>query len=129
MSGILTMLLLTDRASVLRALEDPELDADLRTLIGQRSQQLGRSIKLFVVQGGDTSDIINGALGFVITGDHADVDDYDMIQDHGLWFEVIFDTKAGQPFRVFVENGPGTELGIHSLCLVHFWPAEEDRQG
>lgn len=122
------MLSFTDRASVLRVLEDPELDADLRTLIGQRSQQLGQSIKLFVVQGGDTPDIINAALGFVITGDHADVDDYDGIQDHGLWFEVIFDTKAGQPFRVFVENGPGTELGIHSLCLVHFWPSDEESQ-
>lgn len=120
------MLSLTDQASVLSALEDPELDADLRTLIGHRFQQLGRSTRLFVVQGGDTSDVINAALGFAITGDDADVEDYDGIQDHGLWFEVIFDTKAGQPYRVFVENGPGTELCIHSLCLAHFWPADEE---
>ena len=113
------MLSLTDRASVLRVLEDPDFDADLRVLIGQRSQQSGHSTKLFVIQGGDTPDVINAALGFSITGHHADVDDYDGIQDHGLWFEVIFDTKAGKPFRVFVENGPGTELGIHYLCLTH----------
>ena len=113
------MLSFTDRASVLRALEDLQLDDDLRSLIGHRSQQLGHSTKLFVVQGGDTPEVINAALGFLITGDHADVDDYDRIQDHGLWFEVIFDTKAGQPFRVFVDNGPGTELGIHYLCLTH----------
>ena len=100
------MLSLTDRASVLRALEDPELDADLKTLI-----ELRDSTNLFVVEGGDTAEVINTALGFVIT------DNYDWIQDHGLWFEIAYGD-----IHIFVENGPGTELGIHCLCLSHFWP-------
>lgn len=100
------MLSLTDRASVLRALEDPELDADLRNLIGQRD-----STNLFVVQGGDTAEVINAALGFAIT------ESYDWIQDHGLWFEIAYGA-----IRILVENGPGTELSIHCLCLSHFWP-------
>lgn len=100
------MLSLNDRASVLRALEDPELDPDLRTLI-----ELSDSTKLFVVQGGDTAEVINAALGFAIT------ENYDRLEDHGLWFEIAYDT-----IRIFVENGPGTELGIHCLCLSHFWP-------
>lgn len=131
------MLTLTDRASVSRALSDTTLDLDLRALIGLRAWQLhveqgrpiGTGFRLVVVQGGDTPDVINTALGFAITGARAEGHSYDWIEDHGLFFEVAYGSDDGGLTRVFVENGPGTELGIHSLCLAHFWPADEERQG
>lgn len=118
------MLCLTDRASLASALNNPDLDLDLRVLIGLRARLLDDDTKLFVVQGGDTPEVINAALGFCITGDQAEEPSYDSIEDHGLWFEI------GQgSTRIFVENGPSTELGIHYLCLSHFWPTDEERQG
>ncbi|MGV9006329.1 MAG: hypothetical protein ACOH1H_06295 [Brevundimonas sp.] len=127
------MLSLTDCASVSRALSDTTLDLDLRALIGLRAWQLhveqgrplGSGFRLIVVQGGDTPDVINTTLGFAITGDQADGSSYDWIDDHGLWFEVAYRTEGEALTRVFVENGPGTELGIHALCLTHFWPDGE----
>lgn len=130
------MLMLTDRASVLRALSDTTLDLDLRALIGLRAWQLqieegrpiGTGFRLIVVQGGDTLDVIKTALGFPITGDRAEEPSYDWIEDHGLWFEISYGADGEALTRVFVENGPGTELGIHSLCLAHFWPDDAEQQ-
>ena len=110
------MISLNDRASIASALNDPDLDPDLRVLIALRAGQLNDDTKLFIVQGGDTPEVINAALGFAITGDQAEEPSYDWIEDHGRWFEIAYDTV-----RIFVENGPGTELGIHYLCLSHFW--------
>lgn len=129
------MLSLTDRASVSRALSDTTLDLNLRALIGLRAWQLhiergrplGAGFRLIVVQGGDTPDVINTALGFAITGDQAEGPSYDSIEDHGLWFEVAYGIEGEPLTRVFVENGPGTEWGIHHLCLSHFWPIGEGR--
>ena len=116
----LTMPSLTNRASMESALNDPDLDPDLRVLLALRAGPLSDDVKLFVVQAGDTPEVINEALGFCITGDQAEEPSYDSIEDHGLWFEI------GQgSTRIFVENGPGTELGIHYLCLSHFWPDGE----
>lgn len=131
------MLTLTDRASVSRALSDTTLDLDLRALIGLRAWQIqveqgrpiGTGFRLIVVQGGDTPDVINTALGFPITGDRADEQGHDWIEDHGLWFEISYGADGEALTRVLVENSPGTELGIHHLCLAHFWPAEEEREG
>ena len=114
------MLSVTDCASIASALDDPDLDPALRVLIGLRAGQLSDDAKLFVVQGGDTPEVIKAALGFAITGNHAEQPSYDWIEDHGLWFEI-----GHGPTRIFVENGPGTELGLHYLCLSHFWPDGE----
>lgn len=128
------MLSLTDRASVSRALSDTTLAPDLRALIGLRAWQLhveqgrplGSRFKLIIVQGGDTPHMINAALGLVITGDSAEDHPVDWIKDHeGQWFEISLPQIDGVPTRVFVENGPGTELGIHYLCLSHFCPDSE----
>ena len=117
------MLSLTDCASIASALDDLDLDLDLRVLINVRARHLSEDTKLFVVQGGDTAEVINAALGFHITGDHAEDPSYDWIKDYGLWFEIAYG-----PTRIFVENGPGTELGVHYLCLAHFWTdADEQR--
>ena len=90
------------------SLTDRDLDPELRVLI---DRLIDSDTKVFVVQGGDTPEVIRAALGFAITGD------YDWIKDHdGRWFEIAYG-----PVRIFVENGPGTELGIHYLCLSHFW--------
>lgn len=120
------MLLLTDRASILRSLDDPDLDSDLRALIRKLAVELHHDTKLYVVQGGDTAAVINAAVGFAITGDDPETCDYDWLEDHeGRWFEIGLVRDDGVPVCIFVENDPGTELGIHGLCLSRFWPDEE----
>lgn len=130
------VLSLNTRAAASSALSNPDLDLDLRALLGLRLWQLhieqglffGSGFRLVVVQGGDTPEVINEALGFAITGPDAKEPAYDRIEDHGLWFEITYVTAAGLPVHVFVENGPGTELGIHYLCLAHFWRrGDEDK--
>jgi hypothetical protein len=130
----LSVLSLTDRAAVEGALNDRDLDPDLRALIGLRAWQLcveqngslGEDVRFIVVEGGDTPEVINEALGFAITGVDAEDPSYQSIEDHGLWFEIAYARTDDLPTFVFVENGPGTELGIHYLCLSHFW---SDGQG
>ena len=108
------MLSLTNRASIASALDDPDLDLDLRVMIARLADS---DTKLFVVQAGDTPETINQALGFPITGDEAEEPSFKWIVDHGRWFEIAYaDT------RILVESDPGTELGIHYLCLSNLWP-------
>lgn len=124
------MLSLTDVFEVSSALGDPDLDVDLRALIGLRAWlmcvehegEIGTDVQIFVVQAGDTSAVINAALGFQVTGDGAEDPSYLSIEDHGLWFEVAYAHDDDPHTRIFVENNPGTELGIHRMCLAHFWP-------
>lgn len=107
-----------------RPIADAESDLDLRALIRLRTGQLeavGDRPRVVVVQGGDTPDIINAAVGFRITGDQPEPFTPAWIKDHGLWFEVAFGAGGDVLTLVFVENGPGTELGIHALCLSHVW--------
>ena len=126
------MLCLSNLADVAGAISDPDLDDDLRTLIAQRGWQayaehpshLSEDTRIVVVQAGDSPDVINTALSFAITGDDAEDPSYDRLDDHGLWFEI---TYAERDVVVFVENGPGTELGIHYLCLAHLWIEEGGR--
>lgn len=126
------MIRLNNLADVAGAISDPDLDDDLRTLIAQRGWQayaehpsrLSEDTRIIVVEGGDSPEAINDALGFAITGDHAEDPSYDQLEDHGLWFEI---TYAERDVVVFVENGPGTELGTHGLCLTHFWRGEGGR--
>ena len=126
------MLCLNNLAEVAGAISDPDLDDDLRTLIAQRGWQayaehpshLSEDTRIIVVQGGDTREVIQSAVGFAITNDDAEAPRYDRLEDHGFWFEI---TYAERNTVVFVENGPGTELGLHYLCLAHFWNGEGDR--
>lgn len=123
------MLSLTDVFSVSGVLGDADLDVDLRALIGFRAWhmcvehegQIGTEVQIFVVQGGDTAETINEALGFPITGESAEEPAYLSIEDHGLWFELAYARDDDPHTRIYVENGPGTELGIHYLCQSHFW--------
>lgn len=128
------MLPLTDIFAVSSALGDTDLDVDLRALLGFRAWHMvveheadyGTDALIFVVQGGDTPEVINGALGFPITGDQAEVPSFLSIEDHGPWFEIAYARDEGPHIRVFVENGPGTELGILYLCQANFWPDEQE---
>jgi hypothetical protein len=130
------MLPLTSCECVTSALNDRDLDVELRALLGRRAWQLlvyqadwaGDDIPFFVIEGGDTPELINTTVGFPITGEHAEEPSYDWIEDHERWFEIAYGGPRG-PLRVFVENDLGTELGIHCLCLSHFWPTDEERQG
>lgn len=123
------MLVLTDCAAIASALNDFELDVDLRALIGRRAWQLyveenqprREDVKIVVVEGGDTPKVINQAVGFPITGDHPEDPSYERIEDLGLWFEITYARDDGLRLFIFVENNPGTELGIHYLCLAYFW--------
>ena len=124
------MLSLTDAFSVSSALGDTNLDVDLRALIGFRAWHMcvehecaiGDDVRLFVVQGGDTPEVINEALGFAITGPEAEEPSFLSIEDHGAYYEVAYAPFSDPHTRIFVENGPGTELGIHHMCQAHFWP-------
>lgn len=127
------MLSLTICAAVACARDDREIDPDLCALIGRRAWLLcvehdrppSEDVRFVVVEGGDTPEIINQALGFSITGDDAEEPSYEWIEDHGLWFEIAYRRRGDVRTFVFVENGPGTELGLHYLCLSHFWPDED----
>lgn len=129
------MLSLTNPAEVARALHDTDLDADLRALITHRAWQLcaegdgplGGDARFIVVEGGDTAEVINDAVGFPITGEDAEVPRYVWLEDHGLWFEIAYARGEGSRTFIFVENTPATELGIHYLCLSHFWSEGEGR--
>ena len=122
------ILCLNTLADVAGAISDSDLDDELRTLIAHRGWQayadhpshLSKVTRIVVVQGGDTPDVINTAVGFPITGDDAEEPKYDTLEDHGLWFEIVYRGRCGRDTVIFVENGPGTELGIHYLCLAHF---------
>lgn len=128
------MLSLTDIFSVSSALGDTDLDVDLRALLGLRAWDvyvmheglLGTDVQIFVVQGGDTAEVINDSLGFSITGDQAEDPSFLSIEDFGQYHEIAYAPDDGPHLRVFVENSPETELGIHHMCLSHFWPGEED---
>jgi hypothetical protein len=127
------VLSLNDRIAISAALNDPDLDPDLKTLIGLRVRQhyvdhrppLSQDVRYFVVQGGDTPEVINEALGFALTGDHAEEPGFTWIEHHGQWFELAYEGGKGAPTRIFVENGAGTELELHYLCHSHFWPDGE----
>lgn len=123
------MLCLNTLADVVGAISDPDLDADLRRLIARRGWQTyapqaspsRAATRIVVIQGGDSPDAINTTLGWAITGDDAEEPKYDTLNEHGLWFEIVYSWRSGRDTAIFVENGPGTELGIHYLCLAHFW--------
>ena len=118
------MLKLTDLASIAEALTDPGLDPDLIALVRCLALDLGGGddVRIVVVQAGDTPAVINDAVCHPITGDSAEEPRFDWIKDHeGRWFEIALSSIDGVPTRVFVENGPGTELGLLYLCLSHFW--------
>ena len=107
-----------------RPIDDAEFELDLRALIRLRTGQLeaaGDRARVVVIQGGDTPEVINAAVGFALTGDQAEPFTPDWITDHGLWFEVAFHAGGDDLTLVFVENGPGTEQGVHGLCLSHAW--------
>ncbi|MCT9020847.1 hypothetical protein NMC40_18765 [Proteus mirabilis] len=124
------MLCLNTLAEVASALSDPDLDPDLHRLLARRGGRFyghlehHPDVRLIVIHGGDTPDVINTALGFAFTGDGADDLLFDWVQDHGLWFEIVLTPPFGPPVRLFVENGPGTELGVHYRCLAYFWAEE-----
>lgn len=121
------MLCLNTLAELASALSDPDLDPDLRRLLSLRGWRLygdpghHPDTPLIIIHGGDTPDVINTALGFAITGDHADDLPFDWVEDHGFWFEALITPASGPPVRLFVENGPSTELGVHFRCLAYFW--------
>lgn len=128
------MLSLTMCTAEASARDDRPVDPNLCALIGRRAWLLctdddrpaGEDIRFVVVEGGDTPEVINQALGFSITGEDAEEPSYEWIEDYGLWFEIAYASRGGVRTFVFVENDPGTELGLHYLCLAHFWSDDDE---
>ena len=126
------MLSITDRISITAALTDRELDPHLRALIGLRAWQLdnerdrpfGDYMRFIVVQPGDSPEVINKAVGFPITWELAEQPSFDWMEDHDTWFEIAFVLTDDLGMLVFVANDPGTEFGIHYMCLAY-----SDRNG
>ena len=124
------MLTLNDRDAVAAALNDHDLDPCLRTLLAIRATELfagQTTARIFVVEGGDSADVIEGALGFAI-GEGAPDPGYDWIEGHGPWFEIAIRRGDGAAIRIFVKDGPETEFGLHAFCLAQFWPDCEGDQ-
>lgn len=128
------MLSLKDIFEVSSALGDRDLDVDLRALLGFRAWhmcvehegEIGTDVQMFVVFGGDSAEVINDTLAFRITGPQAEEPAFLTIEDHQGWFEISY-ARDDQPHtRIFVEDGPATELGLHYMCLAEFWSDDED---
>lgn len=119
------MMSLIDRHSVTATLTNLEIDSDLRALLGlrvwqldtERDRPLSEIVRVIVVQPGDTPAVINAALGFPITWDQADQPSFEWIEDHGSWFEIAYMLNDDLGMLVFVADDPGTEFGIHFMCL------------
>lgn len=123
------MLKFTDTASIAEALHDPRLDTDLRAVIRCLAFDLsgGGAFRVLVVEAGDTPAVINNAVGRLITGDEAEDLSFEWIRDHdGRWFEVALTPIDDLTTRVLVQNHVGVEMGVHALCLSHFWPHEDE---
>ena len=119
------MLSLTDRDSVTAALTDPNLDLNLRALIGLRAWQmdddrdrpLSDIVQFVVVQPGDTSEVIHQAVGFPITWDQAEQPGWEWMEDHGSWFELAYVLTDDFGLLVFVADDPGTNTTLRFNCL------------
>jgi hypothetical protein len=119
------MLSLTDRDAVTAALTNPNLDPNLRVLIGLRAWQMDddRSLPLsdivqfVVVQPGDTSEVIHEAVGFPITWDQAEQPGFEWMEDHGAWFELAYVLTDDVGMLVFVADDPGTNFTLRFNCL------------
>lgn len=120
------MICLYDACSVASALGNPDLDAELRALIGYRifdalflhEAVLGTDFRLFVIEAGDIPDVINRAVGFNFTGHGADLVEFFSVEDHGLYLEAAYVPDDGPHTRLFLRNDDGLEMGLHYRCLV-----------
>lgn len=119
------MLKLTDRAAVTAALTDPDIDPELRALIGLRAwqlddvrhQPLGETVRFVVIQPGDAPSTIHDAVGFPLTWDQADQPGFEWMNDHGRWFELAYVLTDDLGLIVFVADDPGTESTLRFNCL------------
>lgn len=120
---------LTDVFSVSSALRDPDLDVELRAILGLRGwtacveheATIGTDVQMFVIESGDHPEAINRAVGFNITGDEADLVEFFSVEDHGLYLEAAYVPDDGPHTRLFLRNDDGLEMGLHLRCLAHLW--------
>ena len=126
------MLSITDRGSLARALALP-LERRLAALLVLRQQQLGGDIfgnaRFVVVEPGDTSADLEGAVGFSVfqnPGDGSRLGDADFtpgwewIEDHGFAYELVFIlTDDGYAHVVIVEKGSGVDARLLDLCATY----------
>ena len=118
------MICLNTLADVAGIISDSDLDDDLRALIAHRGWQayadhpshLSKDTRIVVVQGGDTPDVINTAVGFPIAGDDAEEPTYDTLADHGLWFEIVYRGRCGRERHQRAGAGEGAEAQALRAC-------------
>ena len=119
------MITLSDIFEVSAVLEDYGLDVSLRALLGFRAwhmvveheAELGTDALIYVVQTGDSSETINTALGFAITGPDAETPSFLSVEDHGQWLELAYAKDDAPHTRIFIENSPDTDHDLLSLCF------------
>lgn len=119
------MLKLTDRAAVRAVLTDPDIDPELRALIGLRAwqlddvrhQPLGETVQFVVVHPGDLADSIHEAVGFPICCDEDDGPGFEWLEAHPGWFEIAIVLTDALGLLVFVADHDDTDPGLRSRCL------------
>jgi hypothetical protein len=119
------MLSLTDRDAITTALTDPNLDPNLRALIGLRVWQLDTDrdrplsdvLQIVVVHPGEPPDVILEAVGFPIILDQADQPGFDWMEDHGSYFELAYVLNDEAGMLVFVPDHPDTDPSLRAYCL------------
>jgi hypothetical protein len=130
------MLAYHDRASIEDVLES-SLDARLRVLIARCIKQEIRPVtydlidftSIVVARPGDTERAVRRALGFspltnvfdgARFGSAGFVPYWDVIHNHGGWFELIFTVgNDGFAFVLFVQDAEGVEPDLLTLCRTH----------
>ncbi len=121
------VLKLTDRAAVKAALTDPDIDPELRALLGlrvwqlddARHQPLGETVQFVVVQPGDSVTEIHEAVGFPITYDQADQPGWEWMEDHRQagYFELAYVLTDDLGLVIFVADHPDTDPTLRFNCL------------
>lgn len=130
------MLAFHDRVSIEDALQS-SLDCRLRVLIAACIKQEIRPVtydlidytSIVVARPGDTERTIRRELGFsplvnVYDGTRFGTAEYmpffDVLHDHGGWFELIFTVQNdGFAFVLFVQDAEGVEPDLLALCRTY----------
>ena len=120
------MLSLTDRDAVTAALTDPNLDPELRALIGLRVWQvdtdrrrpLGEILQVVVVQPGDSAEEIHEAVSYPICWDQAEQPGFEWMNDHEQagYFELAYVLTDDFGLLIFVADHPDTNHTLRFNC-------------
>ncbi|GAA0728991.1 hypothetical protein [Sphingomonas japonica] len=125
------MLHFYDRAGFARALTldlEPQLQALLARRIAALSDELLDYTEYLVVEAGDSEDDIVRAIGLspliepmhgLRFNDPGFEPHWDLLIDHGAWFEIVFTFGSTFAYVLFVQNIDGVPEHFLALCRRH----------